>query len=444
MKQLIALLLAFLTIFLSACSAGLTIQRTTEEEGTKESLTQGETEAETDQAASDRPYLEQFISSYEPKRVAVEKLSWEKLDSFPKANETMTPDEARELTVSFFRFCQTFAWIPDSSLVYERKTNGDKTSLTKGTVYGGLPYGHISSGTVYRLMDFYNPETGVVNLKKATPEGETLYFANQCSMGAYQGWGRVINSAQYTWTQYMVPRKGFLPVGPYTYDKNLQDFTKKLTTEICKENGEQTMFRSYAAMQPADGVVRYSSSGHVMMCSGNVKVVYNADGTINGEESSFTILDQAEKHKAKQQADGSEILVQGGVDAVYTFQKAFQSGYLPFTFAEYLGADPIETAAASVNLEGESVTTADLKKAKITANYSIADVYLNILNGEGTVVYQKPIRVANVNHREMELATPLIGNPFKAYENGLYQVQLQVQLYTGDRITLYQGTLATP
>ena len=42
-------------------------------------------------------------------------------------------------------------------------------------------------------------------------------FGNQCSFGAYWGWGRVINSANYGGTNEMVLKNGFLRVGDYSY-----------------------------------------------------------------------------------------------------------------------------------------------------------------------------------------------------------------------------------
>ncbi len=435
MKKIAALLLALSSLLLSACSAGLMSEGSYEEKATL-TATAEQTQEEGG------PFSEVSLSDYVPKNTVTDKLSWDKLGAFPKANETMTPDEARELCVSFFRFCQTFAWVPDASLTFERNAKGSKTTLTKGTVYGGLPYGGVSSGTVYRLMEAYNPETGVVNMKKATPKGETLYFANQCSMGAWQGWGRVINSAQYEWTAGMTQKNGFLPVGPYTYDDSISSFSRKTTEAICEENGREVMYQSYADLRPADGLVNSEASGgHVIMCSGEVEVVYNADGTINGEKSSFPVLDQGQAFKERKQSDGSKYIVQGGIDRTVTFQGAFESGYIPFTFAEFLGTDPVEKAKAEINLEGDSVTRADLKKAAIQTNYSIADVYLDILNESGTTVDQKPIRVTSVVHKRIELAPSVMGSFLTPYENGQYQIRIRVQLYTGDRLTVYEGKL---
>ncbi len=428
MKRILALLLALCSLLLASCSQGL--EATTEEQETKEI-------AETKKEESEEKE-EEFI----PTATLTDKLSWEKINAFPKANENMTPEEARELCVSFFRFCQSFAWTPDQNFSFQRNAKGAITDLKKGTVYGGLPYGGVSTGTIYRLMEVYNTETGVVKMKEACPGGETLYFANQCSLGAYQAWGRVINSPVYTWTQVMVEKRGFIPVGPYTYDKSISAYSENYqTTQICQENGEQVMYRSYAAMQPADGLVYYTTAGHVIMCSGKPNVVYNADGTINGEKSTFTKIDQGQAFRETTQSDGSKITVQGGIDRTQTFANAYKSGYLPFTFKEFLGTDPIETATASINLEGDTITPEVLRTAVISSNYSIADVYVTVFNAAGEEVWQKPIRVTGVYEREKEIGSAIMGSALKPYLDGTHKVKVDVQLYSGDRIALYEGTL---
>ena len=163
MKRIIALLLALCSLLLASCSQGLS---TTEEAETTEIAETKKEEAEKKE--------EEFI----PTATLTDKLSWDKINAFPKANENMTPEEARELCVSFFRFCQSFAWTPDQDFSFQRNAKGSITDLKKGTVYGGLPYGGVSTGTIYRLMEVYNTETGVVKMKEACPGGETLYFAS--------------------------------------------------------------------------------------------------------------------------------------------------------------------------------------------------------------------------------------------------------------------------
>ena len=96
-----------------------------------------------------------------------EQLTWEKLNAFPQKREDMTPDEARQLCVDFFRFSKTALWTPDEDMDYIRNAAGNPDSMAKGTIYGGLPYIGLGSGNVYRLMDYMDETTGVVDLSNA-------------------------------------------------------------------------------------------------------------------------------------------------------------------------------------------------------------------------------------------------------------------------------------
>ena len=65
------------------------------------------------------------------------------------------------------------------------------------------------------------------------------------------------------------------------------------TDDVCAENGEQIMYQSYAAMQVGDGgITLWEENGHTNMCSVAPTVVYNDDGTINGDESWLCIIEQ--------------------------------------------------------------------------------------------------------------------------------------------------------
>ena len=372
-----------------------------------------------------------------------DKLSWEKLRSFPIKRPDMTVAEMRELCVSFFRYAKTALWTPDSDFFYIRNAKGKEDEMRKGTVYGGLPYIGLASGNVYRLMDYLDEETGVVNMADATRVPKL--FGNQCSIGSYWGWARVINSTNHDWTQNMVPKNGFLRVGPYTYDDNHPGFIPyNGTVPICQANGQQVMFQSYAAMQPADGLVQYTSAGHVIMCSCVPHVEY-VDGTdeIDGENSYITIIDQAQKWLEGTGEQGDAYLYKAGVDAKRTFQKLFDGSYLPFTFAEFQGTHPIEDTVCAFSHTGQTITEAELFSATVTCNYGISDVYAIVTDGEGKEIYRHAVRAEMANVRELPFVKDAInvftwGKPDFAGEP---TVEIVAQLGTGERPTIYRGKL---
>lgn len=355
----------------------------------------------------------------------------------------MTLAERRKLCVDFFRFSQTFAWTPDEDHDFTYTLSGKTTKKTveQGTVYGGLPYMR-GTGNVYRLMEFYDPATGVVDMENAA--ANQLYFGNQCSIGASWGWARVVNSADYQWTAGMVAANGFIPVGEYTYDPSVRRLSSDSinSVDICNQNGEQVMFRSYAALQIADGLIYYTTAGHVIMCSSDPVVVTNPDGTINGEESYITIIDQDTGWTEMKQTDGSPFQVQGSVDRKITFAKLFKGTYLPFTFPELLGTDPIEEVTCSVNIEGDTVKRNELSKVSVTSNYYISDVHLYLFNEAGEEVAHKVSRVSSAGRTTVSLGSSIGVSGLKKFADGKHRIKITCQLGYGTCPVVWEGVLA--
>ena len=131
-----------------------------------------------------------------------QKLTWDAINAFPVKSENMTEEEMRDLCVDFFRFTKTALWIPDENWNFVKTNDGKTDDMYQGTVYGGLPYIPVASGSIYRLMDYIDEETGIVDMTE--PMANPKLFGNQCSIGAYWGWSRVINSTKYSWTYEMV------------------------------------------------------------------------------------------------------------------------------------------------------------------------------------------------------------------------------------------------
>lgn len=434
MKKTIALLLTLLLLLpvAAGCSSleKAPLESTAEE---KNEETKTETKVETE--------TEPSVTFVYPS--VTDKLSAEKIAAFPLATNDMTVEERRKLCVDFFRFSQTFAWTPDEDHDFSYTLSGKTTNKTvkQGTVYGGLPYMR-GTGNVYRIMEFYDPESGVVDMKNAA--ANQLYFGNQCSIGASWGWARVVNSAEYQWTQGMVASCGFIPVGEYTYDFSIPRLGNGqiLSTDVCKKNGEEVMFRSYAMLKPADGLVYYTTAGHVIMCSSDPVVVKNSDGTINGEESYITIIDQDTGWEEKTQSDGSVFLVQGSVDQKITFAKLYKGDYIPFTFPELLGTDPIEEVSCKVNIEGDSVKRNDLPNVTVTANYYISDVHLYVYDESGEELAHKVSRVSSAGRTEVPLGASIGVSGLKKYADGKHKIKITCQLGYGTCPTVWEGTLA--
>ena len=122
-----------------------------------------------------------------------DKLTWEKINAFPIKTTDMTIQEARALCVDFMRFSKTALYIPNDNMSYQLNTTGTMDKMIKGQIYGGLPYvGLGGCGSIYRVMDYIDEETGVVDM--TNPKLNPGLFGSHCSSQTYWAWGRVINS----------------------------------------------------------------------------------------------------------------------------------------------------------------------------------------------------------------------------------------------------------
>ena len=426
MKRILSLFLCLLMLLplVASCGSSLPTENATQaEEKTAEEQTKEETK--------------EVVDTYKYPEIK-DKLTWEKINSFPIApGSGMTTDQLRQLCADFFRFSKSALWTPDSSWNYIRNSHGSKDEIRKGQVYGGMPYIGLASCSIYRLMDWYNEETGVLNMEEATQNPK--YFGNQCSIATHWGWARVINSAKHTWTQNMTVANGFLRVGPYTYDDSITDLSNGVNTvDICNANGEQTMFESYAQMKLADGFVNYSDAGHVIMCTGE-PVVVRKNGVIDGEESYLYISDQGQAWANYQGTMGDEYFMKANVDKKMSFKSLFTSYYIPFTFKEFLGTDPCEATVCTFDYEGETIGIETLRNTKVSTNYAISDLYAIFRDAEGKEVATKVVRATQGSIRTMDLSSAVFAASLKKYLDGTHTVEIICQLGTGERPTLYKG-----
>ena len=405
------------------------------------------------------------------------KLSWDAINSYPIKTADMTVDEMRQLCVDFFEYGKSFLWTPDESVDFVRNSNGSFDSMYQGTVYGGLPYVGNASGSVYRMMDYVDPETGLVDMKKAIPTlgtgdrlpvGALLYFGSQCAKTASVGWGRVINSADYRRTGNLLPYYGAILLGDVVMDESKTTWSEDYrTTQVCQENGKQTMFEAYGQLKKADGLVYYTTAGHVIMAYSDAVVVRNEDGTINGDESYVYIIHQAQSWTDQENEAGDKYRMKASVNAKMTFNSLYSGSYIPFTFAEFVSGDPVEettltiTAAdETVLLSGtvreadrvfvaetapESLTFSELCNSTVTSNYGISDVYIILYNARGQALYKHAVRSSSSGVPTLKMVAE--GEQVTAWEYGpveagkTYHAEVVVQLFTGERPTVYSGTL---
>lgn len=396
-------------------------------------------------------------------------LNWEGINSIPVKTSSMSNEAARNLCTTFLRYAKTAVWTPDTNIGFIKNGSGSTDSMSVGIAYGGLPYIGLGSGSVYRLMD-YTDENGVVDMKKAlgledlsnVTMAQMKYFGNQCSIGAYWGWGRVINSAKYQWTQQAVPRKDFFALGTYEntagFDINaISAWTTAdkgwNTVKASEAVGAEQMYENYALLKEGDGLVYYTTAGHIVMIASDAHVERDEDGKIIPATSYVTVLDQAQTWLDGANAAGDKYKYKNNVDAKWSFERMFEGTYFPFTYAEFhrgeagyeheLGA--IEETVATIDHVGSTITKSQLFVSSVTSNYGISDIYVIVTDDAGNEVYRHAVRTPRAGDFNLAIVENDVNvttwGSWADLTADSYNVEIVVQLATGERPTVYLGTL---
>ena len=385
-----------------------------------------------------------------PSPPVLDPLTPEKLDAIPIANDGMSTDQLRQICVDFFSLQVSFSWVPNENVTYLVDGHGVNVSYETDSLYGGIPYVNVGSGNLYRIIRCYDSQTGVLDVSALSDSKEL--FGNACSGSASWSWSRVVNSATLSYTANMTMKNGCIPVGPYTYDHNTFRFGEDGFDDcdvIAVKNGKSTMLESYALIKKADGLV---NRGHVIMCSSEPVVIRNEDGAVDGAKSYLTYCEQGlyttAANRLRVQKDGTEYRVQGGVDVKITFDELFNSYYLPFTFAEFLGTDPVEEGeiyaanGTDAVLDPQGLTLTDLDSAFFYGNYSISDAFTTVTDAEGNLLldYTKSTTGHYARKWNAKKALPFTALREYAKQEGC-RMTIRFQLGNGQIVTFYDGPL---
>lgn len=371
-------------------------------------------------------------------------LTWDAINAIPVAAPDMTEQQLRQIVLDFFRLQLTFQWTPAQSFEYTITTYQEPRNFEAGTVYAGLPYqGSTTSANLYLTMEYYDPETGILDNTGLDGQTLTQLLGNHCTTSPYWAWGRVINSVKQYTNANMTEHYGFLPVGDYDYDF-VQWSEVTQTKAVCKENGEQRMYEAYALLKPADGIFLYYSPGgnsHCRMVSSHPVVVRNEDGTINGDESYLLYMDQGSGLKDHTAADGTTVQLQGKVDFKATFSELFSKSYITFTFAEFRGTDPVEPGELTLQLP-QTVTMGEMVTGELRSNYPISYFKITLTDKSGNTTYSKLTPAQGLNVFSIFLGKLIkTGDIDPIIRTGDQTLTIQARISTGELLTAYQGTL---
>ena len=360
----------------------------------------------------------------------------------PANGTNATADELRAIAVELMEDSMSIQWNTDRFIYYSKRVGltGKKYTFSPGLVFSGIPYTDGSSGLI-QWMEFYDTESGLFSYPGTGAELDGI-LGNSCAGTIISAYNAVCNSMPKAGiVDWVLPSNGLLLVGPYKFPSGVTSLKSYGTDLICQENGQDVMFASYAEILPAD-ILASTPDAHAIMAKEAAHVVYNKDGSINGEESYVIIMDQ----RAGQgdyfyvEMDGDvELLHSGRLYHKYSFNELWELCYLPMCPAEFKGTDPYEIP--EVSYSGATPNTVeDLMKGYVTSNYPIAVTRLTLVAPDGTQTVLSRVLMRNQDISKgkasnvpiMDMAAGLSEEAYlKAVEEGGYKLQVVALLFNG-------------
>lgn len=297
-----------------------------------------------------------------------------------------TPDQMRQMAVKAMRDELTVRWTPAEKFHYDRTSDNAPRSFDfyPGKAVTGLPYTDAHSGLI-QFLQYYDFETGIFTTPNKNLDG---VVGNVCR-GSVQ-WGIMAVCAGYNACDTagkMAPGYGFYPVGEYKIPEGLDGVHSYGTLQITRDNGEQVMFRSYAAVLPADtllGVGTDSPARHVNMAAEAAHVEKDAAGNIDPDKSYLVIQEQMGGEYSHTDY-GAVTLYQSRLDQHYSFRKLYEQGYIPVTTGEFLGLVPYTVCEASFT-PGEGEGLEAVFGGSVSSNYVLATIRMNVVDQNGKTV----------------------------------------------------------
>ena len=362
----------------------------------------------------------------------------------------------REQVMAKMRAMGDLYWRATEDVKYHISSNARWVEFKAGRIYRGIPYAYARSDQNTFLEFAGEPdEKGIYNISGLTSThmgngGTYARIGNDCSGSVNFAWssvGAAISGTQSS--RYMIEANGYYKVGDYDYTPT-EDGRVGISKDIVKENGKERMFEAYAKVQGGDGLdTTAAGGGHVILVMGK-HVVYNADGTINGEKSYVHTLEQTpgpvsitvQKHSWNEEL--GEIVYDIYIEKNLTFEQCFSSGYLPITVKVLTDASPVAEPGVEDSLTQEEYSYENLLKGSLTCTRMISSVNITVTDENGEVFsvtgsgIRASIRKYYMKHFLTEDPAVMRGtlDLTKLIPGQDYHCTVTVQLASGDIITV--------
>lgn len=365
----------------------------------------------------------------------------------------------REQIVGKMRQMGELLWVADEDIFYKLST-GRTVNIRKGRLYRGMLYSFARTDEQSFLEYAGEPdEKGYYHISGLTNAslnewGYDARIGTDCGgsvLISYKQIGASVTPTAGPTT--MVPYHGFLPVGDYVHQETA-DHKTGATKDVTAANGTKVMYASYAKTQPGDILnTSTGTGGHSILIVGK-HVVYNPDGSIDGDRSYLRTLEQTpgpiSNENCGYDPELDQVVYTCFVEKNITFAKAYNGGQLPVNCLELRDASAVPGAPeVTDSLDADSYSYHNLFAGILQTNRMISNVTLTVTDSSGNVQSVKAFAIRTstdqthaVNKFYMrnfltEDPVKMIGSfdPY-ALAVGQYRCTVEALLSTGDRFTV--------
>ena len=322
----------------------------------------------------------------------------------------------RDDAEAFMRQMCTVLWTPEEDILYTTQSSTDPSAadpnkqflLKAGRTYRGIPYSFAGSTTAAFLEYSTGSDASGIHTISDLPwqalsgNSHKARIGTDGSSALILSWGQLGANIPLNSSPAMTQKRGFMPVGGYA--NNPTKIEK--TIELCATNGTAVMYNAYAQMMKADGLVANTETGGHSMMVVSVSITYNEDGTINGDESYVTVLEQTKDYFLEEETyedpDLGQVYIIAGVDVKYTFAQLYETGHLPITCQALTDVSQVRDIRISQTNSPANVD--EFFQGYVDSNYYIDSLIATVYDQDGKVVQECAVRTARSDKRQIEIA----------------------------------------
>jgi len=285
----------------------------------------------------------------------------------------------RQIVLDYMIKMSKVKWTPKQTFTIRKKGERSNVDLTyeKGKTYYGVSYSGMKA-TLDQFEQFV--DNGVFD------NNDVFYFdeivGNHCSSSISMALQQLISNGGIGGTK---PQKWYPGIFKFPNDIKIpfeQYGDNYSSFNIWDFNSKTKIFEAYGMLKAAD-IVYYCKpgAGHVRMVYSDAEVVYNENGTIDGEKSTIAVIEQTNAWDKT-----VDINTTWFVGRKYTFEKLYEKHFMPITLEIYTNGEEAKDAYIILEDKNAPDTIKNGLTGKITSTFPLNYAYATIKDADGKLV----------------------------------------------------------